>query len=214
MPFAIGGGIAVGVYVPYRMSTKDVDIYVKPSDRQTMIGILSACDLKDYYEIHPYERHRIYRAYDGAGTIVDVMWGMPNRRAMVDDGWLTHGPEIDLYGVRVRVLPPEELIWAKLYVLQRDRSDWPDILNVLYSTTSSLDWDRLIDHVGDDAPLLDALIAVFRWICPGKAALIPLRIRKRLAGAHRKAVCGIARDELLDSRPWFLPRVEETEQAC
>jgi len=211
--FAVGGGMAVGTYVPARLSTKDIDLYVKPTDRHTVIQILEDCGLRDYYEKSPYERHWIHRRYEGE-AIVDVMWGMPNRRAYVDDGWLTRGPEIELNGERMRVLPPEELIWAKLYVLQRDRSDWPDILNIMQVTAPTLNWDHLIDRVGADAPLLEALVSVFRWLSPATAAMIPPSARRRLKEARKSTASGIPHDDLLDTRPWFLPRLEQERKAC
>lgn len=211
--FAIGGGFAVSVYVPQRQRTKDVDIYVKPPDREEMVHILTDLGLKDYYEKLPYDRHWIYRAYSG-DSIVDVMWSMPNRRAVVDDLWLTRGPEIEISGERVRALPPEELIWAKLYVLQRDRSNWPDILNILYATASTLDWNHLIARVDGDAALLQALLSIFKWLCPSRAAQIPAAVHKRLREAARHSASAIPHDDLLDTRPWFLPRLEEERKAC
>ncbi len=213
IPCAIGGGIAVGLYVPQRQSTKDIDIYVKPSDCDEMIALVTARGLKDYYAKLPYDRHWIYRSYKG-DCIVDVMWGMPNRRAVVDDEWLTRGPEIEIHGERVRALPPEEVIWAKLYVLQRDRSDWPDILNILYATGPSLDWNHLIARVGADAALLEAVLSIFAWLCPARAAQIPAAVRRKIKMAARQPQGGVARDNLLDTRPWFLPRLEEERQAC
>ena len=211
---AVGGGIAVSSYVPQRASTKDIDLYVKPSDRDRMIEILSECGLRDYYDEHPYDRNWIYRAHDGDGTIVDIMWAMPNQRAQVDDEWLRRGPEIDVHGRTIRVLPPEELIWAKLYILQRDRCDWPDVLNVLYATAPQLDWEHLIERVGGDAPLLEAILAIFQWLCPGRAAQLPPEVRRRLKTARRGRRSAIPRDQLLDTRPWFLPRLEEEPEAC
>jgi hypothetical protein len=213
IPFAIGGGLAVALYVPQRQSTKDIDIYIKPSDREELIEIVRDCGLRDYYEKLPYDRHWIYRSYKD-DSIVDVMWSMPNRRAVVDDEWLTRGPEMDVQGERVRALPAEELIWAKLYVLQRDRSDWPDILNILYATAPTLDWDHLIARVDGDAPLLEALLSIFGWLCPARGAQIPAAVRKKLRDAARLRQGGIAHDELLDTRPWFLPRLKEERRAC
>src|SRR5439155_12596162 len=128
IPFAVGGGIAVATYVPSRIATKDVDVYVKPSDRDEMIEIVREMGLRDYYEKCPYQRHWIHRRYADDGTIVDIMWGMPNHRANVDDEWLERGREVEMCGERFRVLPTEELIWAKLYVLHPDRSDWRDVM--------------------------------------------------------------------------------------
>jgi hypothetical protein len=213
--FAVGGGIAVATYVPSRIVTKDVDLYVKPSDRDEMIGIVSGMGLRDYFEKSPYQRHWIHRRYCD-DTIVDIMWGMPNHRAVVDDGWLENGREVEMCGERFRVLPPEELIWAKIYVLQRDRTDWPDILNIMYAAMPELDWDRLIERAGTDAPLLEALLSIFRWLSPSRAAMVPKWVERKLKTAARGPGSGIPHDDLLDTRPWFLPRVEREleKEAC
>ena len=120
----------------------------------------------------PYDRGWIYRG-NVDDIIVDIIWGMPNRRTEVDLDWVTRGPCLNLQGDRVRVLPPEELIWAKIYVLQRDRSDWPDILNLIFATGPRLDSERLLDRLGEDALLLAAILSVFRWLNPAAANRLP-----------------------------------------
>src|SRR5581483_4784667 len=49
-------------------------------------------------------------------------------------------PEVEAGGERFRLLPPEELLWSKLYVLQHERCDWPDILNLLQEMGSGMNW--------------------------------------------------------------------------
>lgn len=198
--------MAVATYTIHRQSTKDIDLYVQPHDRERMIQILRELGLDDYYDVLPYDRKWIYRSHSG-DVIVDVMWGMPNERALVDIDWIRRGTEIPLYGERVRVLPPEELIWAKLYVLQRDRCDWPDILNLIYATADHIDWEHLLKRVGDDAPLLGAVLTVFRWLCPDRAAVLPGKIWRNVA-EHVRNPCGGTRAGLLDTRPWFIPALE------
>ena len=210
--FAVGGGSAVAVYTAARESTKDIDLYVLPEDRERMIDVVTGCGLADYYDVHPYDRGWIYRGYVN-DVIVDVMWSMPNQRTQVDVAWLRRGPEIDLFGERVRILPREELIWAKLYVLQRDRSDWPDILNLIYCTAAKLDWDHLVRRIGDDGPLLGAVLTIFRWLCPEKADLVPRHVWENLVHQCTDARGGIPRPDLLDTRPWFVPALEQTNKA-
>lgn len=211
LELAIGGGFAVAAYTVYRQSTKDIDVYVQPGDRKTMVDIVTEAGLTDYYDVLPYDRKWIYRSHRD-DVIVDIMWAMPNQRAQVDRDWLTRGPELDLHGEMVRVLPPEELIWAKLYVLQRDRSDWPDILNLIYATGLELNWDHLINRLEDDAPLLDAVLTIFRWLCPDRAAQFPETLWSRLRDSRHRYRGGIPREELLDTRPWFLPALEAVGQ--
>ena len=107
------------------------------------IDMMGQCGLEDYFDVRPYNREWIYRAFAG-DVIVDSIWAMANRRAEVDEGWLSRGPLIRMFGQEFRAIPPEELIWSKLYVLQRDRCDWPDILNLICATGPNLDWNHLI----------------------------------------------------------------------
>ncbi len=123
-----------------------------------MIQVLTDQGFEDYHDRVAYDRAWIYRGYRD-GTLVDIIWAMANQRADVDQPWLTRGPLIDVRGQPCRIIPPEEMIWAKLYVLQRDRCDLPDVLNLVYATGPSLDWDFLIQRLGDDSPLLSCSAA-------------------------------------------------------
>lgn len=205
IPFALGGSFALTAYIGGCRKTKDLDVYVKPNDRESMIGILADHGLEDYYQIAPYDRGWIYRSHSGE-LIVDVIWGMANRRAEVDDGWIAGGPKVDLWGERVRMVPPEEILWGKLYVLQRDRCDWPDIFNLIHETGADLDWRHLLDRMKDDAPLLMGAMNVFAWLFPERARDLPEFLRFAMAAASAaQPDPELRRVRLLDSRPWFRP---------
>jgi hypothetical protein len=206
LPFALGGGLAVGLYTGRPRNTKDLDIYVRPQDRDRMIGILTASGLDDYFDKKPYDRQWIYRG-NRDDVIVDTIWSMANQRASVDECWLTRGPAIRMFDREFRAVPPEELIWSKLYVLQRDRCDWPDILNLICATGAHLDWAHLFDRVAEDRPLLKSVLAIFSWLSPQQAISIPKRVWEsldlpfpNLAGDPDGRP---ARPDLLDTRPWF-----------
>jgi hypothetical protein len=205
IPFALGGGLALSVYTQKFRQSKDVDLYVLPQDRDKVIEIVGSCGLKDYYDVKEYVRHWIYRAHSD-DAIVDVIWAMANHRAEVDDWWVTAGPKIRMFGHDIRVVPVEELIWSKLYVLQRDRCDWPDIVNLMNAIAGTLDWDHLLERTGEDSPLLKAVISVFSWVCPARAMSIPRRIWDQL-GLAPDFECHLedrpSPKDLLDTRPWL-----------
>ena len=75
VPFALGGGLAVGVYTGKGRYTKDLDLYILPEHRDWAINVVSQCGLQDYHETKPYDRNWIYRAHDG-DVIVDSIWAM------------------------------------------------------------------------------------------------------------------------------------------
>lgn len=211
VPFTVGGGLAAMTYAGQWRDTKDLDLYIMRRHRKQMMGILAKLGVEDYYQKSPYDRKWIYRGYKD-GHIVDVIWAMANQRAAVDETWF-EGPEVEAGGERFRLLAPEDSLWSKLYVLQRDRSDWPDALNVLYGVGPEMDWHRLLRNVACDAPLLSGLVSIFSWLCPERAQELPswlwdeLRLRR-----PQEQDAGLTRDRarLLDSRPWFTPTLVQT----
>jgi len=209
IPFAFGGAFALAVYTGSLRNTKDFDFYVRPRDREAVIQALTATGLEDYFDRLPYDRSWIYRGSRG-DIIVDAIWMMANHRAAVDDEWLTRGPEVTIRAERLRAIPIEELIWSKLYVLQRERCDWGDVFNLLDARPRTLDWEHLLQRLAEDQPLLAGALAVFGWLAPEAVDAIPSTVWSRL-GISRPSREQLgepsARVKLLDSRPWFTRHV-------
>lgn len=212
--FALGGAFAVAAHVGLWRNTKDLDLYVCPEERQRVIDTLNHLGLKDYYEVLPYDRNWIYRSYK-EDIIIDIIWAMPNQRTLVTDTWLEAGPTLHLRGEEVRVVPAEEMIWGKIYVLQKERSDWTDIFNLIYAVGPQMDWPRLIEDLDMDAPLLGAVLQVFAWLTPGRARELPGWLWERLSIAPPQEAASLERTERraqrMDSRPWFLPLIRGSE---
>lgn len=205
--FAIGGGLAVSLYTGLWHSPHDLDLLVVPNDRERMIAALQSAGLADYYVHAPYDRNWIYRSHHGE-AVVDVIWALANGIGDADETWVTAGPRTELGDVTVRLVPPEELIWSKLYVVQGTRCDWPDIVNLLFATGLTLDWDHLIERcaANGDEKLLASVLQLFAWIAPGRAHAFPEHAWQRLQLARPvKRAPLLCRDRIdrLDTRPWF-----------
>jgi len=204
--FAMSGGFTASFYTAMWRNTKDMDLCVLPDEREAMIEVTREAGLHDLYDDKPYDRRWIYRSTHD-GIIVDVIWRMANMAGDVDDAWLDNGPQISLYEQKVRLVPPEEMIWSKIHIVQRERCDWTDIMNMLYATGAALDWSRLIERVASEERLLASVLLLFSWVAPGRARTFPEWIWDRLNiappedGPHRDD----ARIARLDSRPWFSP---------
>lgn len=212
-PFAVGGGLAAMTYAGQWRDTKDLDLYILRRDRDELIGATKDLGLHDYYEKQPYDREWIYRSYNG-DCIIDLMWAMANQRAQVDESWF-QGAQVETDGVRFRLLAPEEALWSKLYVLQRDRSDWPDILNLLYGVGPEINYRRVLCNLGSDAPLLAGVLVLFAWLCPARALQFPDWLWKELdlERPARAEDDQLTRDRarLLDTRPWFTPTLDSQQ---
>lgn len=207
IPFAFGGAFATAVYTGELRNTKDFDFYIRPEDRGAMLEVVGQAGLRDHFQRLSYDRSWIYRASDG-DVIVDTIWAMANQRATVDMAWLTRGPRVELQGDEMQAVPVEELIWCKLYVVQRERCDWGDVLNLIDTQAGRLDWDYLLHRMGEDAPLLSSVLALYGWLSPQRSDVIPENVWDRLGiqrlGGH-PADAGLTRTRarLLDARPWF-----------
>jgi Nucleotidyl transferase of unknown function (DUF2204) len=204
--FAFGGAFATAVYTGQLRNTKDFDFYIRPEDREAMIGAIARAGLHDHFDRLSYDRKWIYRASEG-DVIVDTIWAMANLRATVDDNWLSAGPEVSIHGEQIRAIPIEELIWSKLYVLQRERTDWGDVFNLIDARADTIDWTRLLSRVAEDKPLLAGALSVFGWLAPARAQDIrpdiwnELGLREPALNPDREV--SRRRADLLDSRPWF-----------
>jgi hypothetical protein len=203
--FALGGAFGFAAYTGQWRNTKDMDLYVLPEDRDAMVDVLSSAGLADFYGRLPYDRRWIYRGNQD-DTIVDVIWAMANQRAQVDQRWFSAARPVRLREEALVVIPPEEMLWQKLYIVQRDRCDWPDVLNIIYALGPALDWAHLIERLEEDWPLLRGVLSVFAWIAPGRARALPEWLWDRLRAtppANGAPEIDRARVDLMDSRPWF-----------
>jgi hypothetical protein len=213
-PFALGGGFAWAAFTGVFRNGKDIDLFILPESREMLIEAVNKIGLTDYYDKEAYDRKWIYRGTRD-GWIADLIWDMANYRANLDTDWVTLGPEVLIRGECVRILPIEELIWNKLYILQRPRCDWTDILNLFYLNVETIDWDRMIKKLAPDAQLLGGALSVFLWMCPGRAKLIPSYVWQ-MVGLMTPTINGEPdyikhRVDLLDSRPWFIPALNDGE---
>lgn len=204
---ALAGGLAFSEYSGRLRNTKDVDIVVESQKRERLIQIVTEEGWADYYEKEQYDRSWIYRSHKD-NLILDIIWGLPNHRFDVDKEWVTRGGEIEIYGRWTRLISLEHLIVAKLYVFQRDRTDWPDLFNVLNYSGAKVDWNYLLKLVGRDALLLGSLLAGFKWLAPDKAKSVPEFVWERVGLKNEtggKALPDESRAFLLDTRDWFGP---------
>lgn len=206
VPFLLAGALGLATYTGHWRNTKDVDVIVREGDRERSIAALRQAGFDDYFEREAYDRSWIFRGYKD-GVLFDVIWALPNHRVVIDDAWFEHARPVFLRGRTFQVVPAEELVRVKLYVMQRERCDWVDVLNVLAAAVEQIEWRRLVARMGRDLPLLHAALAIFNWLCPGRAQALPAWLRKQFALARIEADAPAAMEErrvnLFDSRPWF-----------
>lgn len=204
--FLLGGAFGLAAYTGRCRNTKDLDFFVLAREKDQAVKALTEAGFEDYFSTLEYDRGWIYRGTRD-GVIVDVIWQTPNRRTEVDEQWFERSREIRLRGENLRVIPAEELLAIKVYVMQRDRCDWPDLINLLYAHGASMDWEHVFSRMNGETPLMAGLLQVYNWVAPERARSLPGWVREKLhlsnAGTGDSESMERQRVELLDSRPWF-----------
>jgi hypothetical protein len=205
-PFLLAGALALAAYTGHWRNTKDIDVVIQPEHRERVIEAMQRAGFVDYFDRENYDRSWIFRGFKD-GVLFDVIWALPNHRVGIDEAWFDRARPIALNERPYLVVPPEELVRVKLYVMQRERCDWVDVLNVIAASVEQISWLWLVERMGRDLPLLHGALAVFNWMCPGRAHALPGWLRKQFALPRVETddfgLTEERRVKLFDSRPWF-----------
>jgi hypothetical protein len=206
VPFAIGGAFAMYHYTDVWRNTNDLDVYIEHRFLPVAVNYLSESGFADYGEMARGDRNWIYHATRNE-TIVDLIWEPPNHLQQIDATYFERASEGHFLGVPVKFLAPDDLVWSKLFTLNRHRCDWPDIFYVVRACPKGMDWRRIISKTGDHWPVLLSFIVLFDWAYPAYSRCIPADIRAELLKRKEVSVENTdvtTREELLD--PWIYTR--------
>jgi hypothetical protein len=200
--FLLGGGFALATYIGRWRNTKDIDFYIMHEDRDRAVAALAKAGFEDLFPRLPYDRKWIYRSTRD-GLIVDIIWAMANQRAQTDELWFERARPATVRGEALAVVPMEEFLWCKLYIMQRDHCDWTDVFNLIYVVGPQLNWGHLLARLEEDWPLLKGVLMVYGWLCPRQARKLPQSLVKKLGLPKPQAREKRNHIRLLDTRGWF-----------
>lgn len=177
IPFLVGGAYALRAYARVVRDTKDFDLMMRQCDVDRALAALRA----EGYRAHVAFPHWIAKAHQGE-DFIDIIYNSGNGLCPVDDGWFEHARAGTIFGRNVRLCPPEEMIWQKAYIMERERFDGADIAHLLRECGDEIDWERLLWRFGErDHPLLRAHLMLFQFIYPGHSTVVPEWVMDRLA---------------------------------
>ena len=97
---------------------------------------------------------------------------MSNAVIVVEDSWIERANPAVIYDVSTRVLAGEELIASKLFVTRRERFDGADVAHVIYGTQGKLDWQRVLQLIGEHWEMLLWALVLFRDMEEAKASVL------------------------------------------
>jgi hypothetical protein len=132
---------------------------------------------------------------------IDLIYGMGNGVALIDNTWLDHSRAGIIAACPVRIAPAEELIWHRLFISERHRHDMSDIVHLILCRGDTLDWDRLVARVGEHWPLLLSQVLMFSYVYPGYRTNVPNWVSEQLLERARAEVGVNGEDQDLTRGP-------------
>ena len=105
---------------------------------------------------------------------IDLIFRGANGLCEVDDEWLGRVVRGEVVGRPGPLVPPEELLWLKTWVMERHRFDGADVNHLLRSYADRLDWDIVLRRFaanGAERVLLGHLL-FFGYVYPDEAAKV------------------------------------------
>ncbi len=180
VPFLVGGAYALAKQAGVERHTKDLDVFLRPADRDRALEALEAGGCR----IDVAFPHWLAKAYEGDGQgrrFIDVIYRSGNGLGEVDDEWFAHAPESEILGVPVRLTPLEESLWSKAFVMERERFDGADVAHILHARGRELDWDRLVRRFGPHWRVLLAHVVLYGFIYPSDRDRVPPAVVEELS---------------------------------
>jgi hypothetical protein len=168
VPYVVAGAYAIYEHTGIYRETKDLDLFVEPEHVIAAARALRGLGMTTRLE----QPHWLAKAVAGR-HFVDVIYGMGNGLALIDRDWYRHSRPAILAATPVRVAPPEELIWHRLFISERHRQDMADIVHLVASVGGLIDWGRLIEKTGEHWPLLLVQLEMFKYIYPELKGGVP-----------------------------------------
>ncbi len=177
VPFLVGGAYAFARYTGIERHTKDFDVFVRAEDVNRVMATLAGAGCTTELTFP----HWLGKAYQGA-DFIDVIFRSANGLAAVDEDWFVHAVQDEVLGLPVRLIPREEMLWSKAFVMERERYDGADVNHLLRATAADVDWRRVLRRFGEHWPVLLSHLVLFGYVYPAEARKVPRWVMQDLLG--------------------------------
>jgi hypothetical protein len=206
--YLVGGSLALAHYMHLARRPKDLDIFLP---REECMKVLQLLDQHGYTTevLHP---HWLAKAYCG-DHFIDFIFNSGNGVVPVDETWFDGARSVRLFGVPVRLCTPEDIVWSKAFIMDRERFDGADVAHLIRDVGSDFDWDKVLDRFQHHWRVLLSHMLLYQYIFP-QSNEIPEWVLHQLIGKVMDEVSqGPSNDTLckgtLLSRDQYLHDIEE-----
>ena len=102
-----------------------------------------------------------------------MIFSSGNGVAEVDAEWFEHAVDGHVLDLAVRLCPPEEMIWQKAFVMERERYDGADVAHILRAHGQHLAWPRLLQRFDVHWRVLLSHLVLFGFVYPSERSQVP-----------------------------------------
>jgi len=206
--FLVGGAYALREYTGVVRDTKDFDVFLHPQDVKAALAAFRSAG----YRAEIAFTHWLAKVHYGE-NFIDIIFRAGNGLCDVDELWFRGDEKCELLGEEVHLVSPEEMIWQKAYIMERERFDGADIAHLLRSCAADIDWEHLLKRFAGDWRVLASHLLLFGFIYPAERHLVPASVMSRLlTSAQEETADPRSGDKVcqgtLVSRAQYLPDIE------
>lgn len=182
IPFVVAGAYALHVYTGIYRDTKDLDIFLKREHVERAMEALSAMS----FQTKMHDPVWIAKAFANDEYFADLIFGSGNGVANVDDLWIERAQPGVIHGLPILVAPPEDIIWSKSFVCERERFDGTDITHLILARGKQMDWKHLMMRFQPHWEVLLAHLTFYRFSYPGQRDHVPQWVWEELLERARQ----------------------------
>jgi hypothetical protein len=183
IPYLVAGAFAKHAYTGVWRNTKDLDIFLKPEELKRALDTLAGLGLRTSIEFH----HWLAKAHQEP-YVIDLIFGSGHGQLRIDDSWFENSRPGRIAGAPTRLIPIEELVVSKMYVSERYRADTADVLHLIHGAQGQINWQRILDLLGDSRDLLLPYLLLFAYVYPGHADYLPVELVDQLYREARRKI--------------------------
>lgn len=182
VPYTVAGAYALREYAGIVRDTKDLDLFVRRVDVAATLRVLRRAGFRTELTDPVW----LAKGFARSGEYVDVIFSSGNGVAAVDDEWIARARDAEVLGEPSRVASPEDIIWSKAFVCERERYDGADVNHVLRFCGHLIDWRRLARRFQPYPAVLLSHLVLFRFAFPADAHKVPTWLLDRLYARCRR----------------------------
>ena len=168
IPFLVGGAYAFERYTGIARHTKDLDLFVRKSDRDRIFELFAKTGYRTEL-LFPHWLGKVFYNED----FVDLIFNTANGNDEVDDIWFERAVEAEVFGIPVKICSPEDIIRSKAFIMERERYDGADVAHLLLTSSQPIDWSFLLERFGSQWRVLLSHLIIFGFIYPSERDRIP-----------------------------------------